>query len=227
MTTVGVVVPVRNGAAHLETALRSVLAQDPPPDDVVVVDGGSTDGSAALARTVAGVRVVDQVGRGLGSARNQGVAAVAGTLVAFCDADDRWTPDALARRRAVLEATGADAVVGHLVARPLGTVPARLADRVGRPVPGYTPGALLVRRPALEAVGPFDERLAIGTDSDWFVRLVQSDRRLEVIDDVVLEKGARGDSLSGDVEAYRQELLVVAAAYLRRRRGRPPGAGPS
>jgi glycosyltransferase involved in cell wall biosynthesis len=222
VTAVGVVVPVRNGAAHLGAALESVLAQSPPPADVVVVDGGSTDGSGDLARTFPGVRVVEQQGRGLAGARNQGLAVVAGDLIAFCDADDAWTAGSLATRRAALAASGADAVVGRMVARALdGPVPARLAERLDRPVPGYTPGALLVRRPALEAVGPFDESLAIGTDSDWFVRLVQSEHRLEVLDDVVLEKGARADSLSGDVEAYREELLVVAAAYLRRRRGGP------
>ncbi|OWY62584.1 hypothetical protein B7486_57630, partial [cyanobacterium TDX16] len=143
------VVPVRDGVAHLADALQSVLEQVPPPDDVVVVDGGSTDGSAELARTFAGVRVVTQTGTGLGQARNQGVAEVAGELVAFCDADDRWPPGSLAARTEAFERDAdAAAVVGQVTTRELDgeQVPALHAAALGRRRPGWTPGALLVRR---------------------------------------------------------------------------------
>ena len=49
---VTVIVPVRNGADHLHLALRSLIEQDQAPAEILVVDGGSTDGSAALARAV-------------------------------------------------------------------------------------------------------------------------------------------------------------------------------
>ena len=76
--TVGVVVAVRNGVDHLAAALDGVLSQEPAPTDVVVLDGGSTDGSADLAAKVNGVRVVAQVGLGLGAARNQALRGARG-----------------------------------------------------------------------------------------------------------------------------------------------------
>ncbi|MCC6737330.1 MAG: glycosyltransferase family 2 protein [Bauldia sp.] len=222
LPTVGVVMPVRNGAKTLAAAIASVLAQSPRPDDVLVVDGGSEDGSAAIAAAFAGVRVISQAGGGLGAARNEGIAGVEGDVVAFCDADDRWTPGSLALRLARFTAQPAcGAVIGH-IERTLAdgeTATPQQASRLGQVEPGYTPGALLVRREAFHAVGPFDEALTLGSDSDWFVRLVQSGVRFDVLPDTVLLKGVRGSSLSTDVATYRRELLEVARRFIDRRRG--------
>jgi glycosyltransferase involved in cell wall biosynthesis len=219
--TVGVVVAVRNGVDQLAAALEGVLSQEPAPTDVVVLDGGSTDGSADLAATVDGVRVVAQVGLGLGAARNQALREVRGELVAFCDSDDRWAPDSLTLRIEHLSSyADCDAVIGRVVTTSLDdeVVPDVHIQRLGVPLPGYTPGALLARRRVFDAVGPFNESMRIGTDSEWFVRLRQSGCRLDLLDDVVLFKGVRATSLSADVDTYRRELLTVARAYITRRR---------
>jgi glycosyltransferase involved in cell wall biosynthesis len=219
--SVGVIIPVRNGASTLAAAIRSVIGQTPRPPDIVVIDGGSDDGSAELARSFAGVRVIAQERRGLGAARNQGVAAVAGDVIAFCDADDRWTDGSLAARLARLAAAPAcGAVIGQLERRLLDGEPAtpQQASRLGQIEPAYTPSALLVRRSAFGAVGGFDETMTIGSDSDWFVRLVQSAMRLDVLAETVLLKGVRSASLSTDIATYRRELLQVARRFVDRRK---------
>jgi len=221
--TVGVIVAVRNGADTIAATLRSLLDQEPAPGDVIVLDGASTDGTAALAAGVAGVRVVVQDGFGLSAARNQAVRAVHGDLVAFCDSDDRWTDGSLqVRLEHLVRHPECDAVVGHIVTVPVegGAVTAGHRATIGIPRPGYTPGALMARRDVFERVGPFDDRLRIGGDSDWFVRLRESDCRLDVLDDVVLWKGVGGAGLSNDVDTYRAELMTVARAHLGRRRPR-------
>ena len=208
---VGVIVPVRNGARRLANAIQSVCDQYPAPADIVVVDGGSEDGSATLAAGFPGVRVITQAGRGLAAARNQGIRAVTGDVIAFCDSDDCWTVGALAeaarssRRRAELRRS--DRPCGECAFRGRRR-DAAAGSRLGRVAPGYTPGALMVRRTAFEAVGPFDESLAIGADSDWFVRLAQSDVRLDVLRELVLRKGARASSLSADVTTYRSRTAI-------------------
>lgn len=223
--SVGVVVAVRNGAAHLAAALDSVVRLNAAAGiDVVVVDGGSTDASAAIAGDFAGVRVVEQRGSGLADARNQGVAAAHGDHLAFLDADDRWPAGSLdVRLRHLAGHPACDAVVGRLLPVALAGTEAAASQvaRLEQPLPGYTPGALLVRRDAFERNGGFDTSLRIGCDSDWFVRAMTSALTLDVIDDVVLLKGARGDSLSTDVAAYRHELLVVARRFVAARRVQP------
>ncbi len=154
---VSVIIPVYNGAAYLAEALDSVLAQDYQPLEVIVVDDGSTDRTAEIARSYPAVRYLAQTNQGHGAARNTGIAAAQGELIAFLDADDLWAPHKLSLQ------------VGHLIAHPdLGYTishlriliepgvakPAWLNDRLSLEyAAAYLPSALLVRRRVLEEVG--------------------------------------------------------------------------
>ena len=94
---VSVVVPLFNKAATVARALDSILRQTVSDLEVVVVDDGSTDSSAAIARSFADprVRVIDQENRGVGAARNRGIAEARSDLIALLDADDVWERDYL------------------------------------------------------------------------------------------------------------------------------------
>jgi glycosyltransferase involved in cell wall biosynthesis len=217
--SVGVVMPVRNNGDTIEDALRSVMTQNPPPDEVVVVDGASSDDTTTIVRRVPGVRLLAQDGDGLGRARNQGIAALTTDLVAFLDGDDRWTPDSLTYRVThLVQHPDCDAVIGQHIDVRLDDPPTHESDESATPRPALTPGGVLVRRGALDHVGPFAEHLTIGSDSDWFVRLRQSGLRFDIIGHLVLVKGRRSTSLSTDVATYRRELLGVARDFLRRQR---------
>ena len=98
MTTIAAIVPTHNGRAFIARALDSALAQSAPADEVVVVDDASTDGTADLvAERYPGIRLVRLPGNvGSGAARNAGVAASTGDLIAFLDHDDAWQPGYLA-----------------------------------------------------------------------------------------------------------------------------------
>ena len=85
-----------------------------------------------------------------------------------------------------------------------------------------TPGATLIRRDALARIGPFDTRHRIGCDTDWLMRAREAGLGPALLDDVVLHKGVRSDSLSRDVGDYRRELLRVARDAVRRREPRDP-----
>ncbi len=110
---VSVVIPAHDAEDTLPAAISSALAQTRRPDEVIVVDDGSTDGTAAVARSFGtAVRLVEQPCLGPSAARNAGVAAAASPLVAFLDADDLWQEgklerqvEALAEHQAVLCAT--------------------------------------------------------------------------------------------------------------------------
>ncbi len=222
LAPVSVIVPVRNAAAHVATALESVRAQSPRPAEILVIDGGSTDGTLEIAERYPDVRLIHQQGRGLAAARNQAIQKSRSPWIAFCDGDDRWAENALTLRLQAFESNPhALAVIGRVILEAIGSATATAAQRsrIGQPVPGFTPGALLARREAFEKIGVFDESLAIGTDSDWFVRLQQSAYPVVQIEQVVLWKGARGTSLSSDVAAYRRELLTVARRFIERNRG--------
>ena len=92
-----------NEAANIEACLEAVRVTD--PEDILVIDGGSTDGTAALARA-AGARVIDAGPIGLARQRKLGYLDSPCPLTAFVDADDRLEPGWLATMVGELEEGG-------------------------------------------------------------------------------------------------------------------------
>ena len=128
---VDVVLPCLNEAA----ALPWVLGRLPRGYRAIVVDNGSTDDSAAVARSL-GALVVTEPRRGFGAAAHAGLLAATAPTVAFCDADASMDPSELPRMVALLapepgHGDGADLVLGRRRPTTRGSWPlhARLANR--------------------------------------------------------------------------------------------------
>lgn len=85
-TTVSVVIPVKDDAAHLRRCLRALALQTRPPDEIIVVDNASTDDSAAVAAD-AGARVTTCAAPGIPRAAAQGYDLAVGTVILRLDAD--------------------------------------------------------------------------------------------------------------------------------------------
>ena len=106
--TFSIIIPVYNGAAHLEHAVRGLRAQSFADWEAVVVDDGSTDGTGGIAERLAAedarIRVFHQPNGGVSVARNRGLAEARGDWIAWLDADDAWVDGALARLAALVAA---------------------------------------------------------------------------------------------------------------------------
>lgn len=104
MLTVSVIIPTYNRAHLIPRAIRSAVANLQSGDEIVVVDDASTDHTAEVVAGCPGpIRYLRIAHGGAGVARNHGVAAAQGDLVAFLDSDDEWLPDKLALQRTLLE----------------------------------------------------------------------------------------------------------------------------
>jgi glycosyltransferase involved in cell wall biosynthesis len=218
---VSVIVPARNAMPYQPEALASICAQAAPRLEILVVDGASTDGSREAAAAFPQVRLIEQAGLGLAAARNSGLAAARGDLIAFLDADDLWPDRSLAIRVAYLAQHPDCACVSGQILRflqPGMRLPTAYANRsLNQPVPGYTPGALLARRIVHEHVGPFDPNLTIGCDSDWFARALDHSINLVIMPHITLHKRIHEGNLSAQIATYRRELLMIARRSLQRR----------
>jgi GT2 family glycosyltransferase len=111
--TVSVVVPAWNAAATLPACLAALRACDPAPDELIVVDDGSTDETAALARSAGCTVLSHPRSQGPAQARNRGATEATGELLVFVDADVVVPPDALGRAAAVLASPAARAEQLH------------------------------------------------------------------------------------------------------------------
>jgi glycosyltransferase involved in cell wall biosynthesis len=227
---VSVLVPVRDGARYLADALDSVLDQDPAPREVIAVDDGSTDDTPSVLRAYeASVRVLHQPASGQAAALNRGVAAATGAWLAFLDADDTWTPGALAARWARAAADpGIDMVSGRVEQFVSPELPDEVKARFRfDPAPSRAQlfGTVLVRRSAFLAVGPLDEALPSAAPVDWISRARATGLPTAEIDDVVLRRRLHRTNMGVvlDHDVTLQALRDVVRAHHARRRGTDDG----
>ena len=250
--TVSVVIPTYNRAALVGEAIESALAQTHRDLEVIVVDDGSTDDTPKHVARVSDprVRFLCRPHAGVAAARNAGIAAAAGEVVAFLDSDDLWKPTKLETELAALERHPAAAgIFSDLEKRDGATfVPSfmrrtqifarllrRLGDRAatdGILLPSRTlylcllrevpikTPALSIRRSALQRMGGFDERWTSSEDWEFLLRLVR-EHSLVYLDVPLAVIRVSPDSLRrGDQE--RGELAMLHLLARERRRASDP-----
>ena len=173
-SSVSALMCVRDGEAYLEEALASILAQSQPAAEIIVVDDGSSDSSAAIVgRYAPQVTLISTPPLGIGAARQRALDASRGALIAFLDADDRWSPDYLAHHRARLAADprldASRAQVQPFLSPEVqaGAVTPAAESLATRP--GMLVAAMVIRREAVLRVGAFDTS-SVFADQDWLMR---------------------------------------------------------
>jgi glycosyltransferase involved in cell wall biosynthesis len=219
---VSAVIPVHDGARFLPEALRSVLEQGYPRLEIIVVDDGSTDESAAIARAHAGVLCLRQANGGVAAARNAGILASKGGLLAFLDQDDRWRPDKLWTQVSYLRDHPA---VGYVLARqwmflePGTPHPSWLPrELLERDHVGHFPGTLVARRRVFDEVGLFNPTAPPAESADWFARAFDAGVPMQILPQVLLDKRIHGQNQSHDVARVRRGVLQALKASVDRKR---------
>ncbi len=221
--TVTAAIPVYNGEAYLAEAIESILAQERPCDQVIVVDNGSTDGSGEIARGYAPqVEVVCEPRRGVSAARNAAMRALRGDFVAFLDADDLWRPEKTALQLSAFAAEPELSLVfGHVQQF---ASPGLGEGRVARlripdaPQPGFYMGAMLARRAACEAIGPWPEDVKVGDGLTFLLRARELGLAQAMLPETVTMRRVHGANHSISGKGERTEFARLLKRSLDRRR---------
>lgn len=174
MSTLSVIIPTLNEAAHLPGLLAALHGQTHPPTEIIVADAGSTDETVACAEQL-GARVVP--GGMPGPGRNAGARAATGEIFLFLDADVLPGPEFIARTLAEFEASGwvvatcpTEALSDDLGDQLIMDI-TNLYLQVILPVSPRAPGfCIFARRAVHETLGGFDETLKMSEDHDYVRR---------------------------------------------------------
>jgi glycosyltransferase involved in cell wall biosynthesis len=162
-----VVINNRNYGRFLSDAIESALAQSYPHTEVIVVDDGSEDHSRQVIAHYAGqVTSVFKENGGQGSAFNAGLAASAGAVILFLDADDMLLPTAVEQAVAALE--NPDVVKVHWRLR--------VVDENGKATGQLRPGGTLPQGDLREAafrLGPTNHLSAPTSGNGWSRRYLE------------------------------------------------------
>jgi glycosyltransferase involved in cell wall biosynthesis len=218
---VSVIIPTFDRGWCLREAVDSVLAQEFTDFELIVVDDGSTDGTAELLEAYRPkVRLLRQANRGVSAARNRGIAAAAGGLIAFLDSDDLWLPQKLATQvdffrvhpDALIAQTEESWVRNGRRVNP-GKRHRKRSGMIFEPSLDLclvSPSAVMVRRELFDRVGLFDEGLPACEDYDLWLR-VSCCIPIHLIDiPLIIKRGGHADQLSraGGLDQYRIASLL-------------------
>jgi O-antigen biosynthesis protein len=234
---VSVLIPTRDRPALVGGAIRSALLQDGVRVEVCVIDDASSTPLTLPPDLANDERVTvlrHDRPRGSAAARNTGLSATSGPLVAFLDDDDAWLPGKLRRQVNTLHAAGPGAMMvasgfdlwdgKRFVASVAPPADVNSGGLLAHPC--VCPSSVLARREVIVAAGGFRETLARVEDWDLWLRMSDLGR-IAVIPETLLDRRwhsvapalayeTRRD-LAGRIEPRLARLPAPQAAALRAR----------
>jgi len=219
---VSVIVPVWNMARFLPDALASI----PDVHEIIIVAAQSDDDTLEVAHRLAdrrsGIRVLGTSEKAPAIARNIGLRAATGDVIAFNDADDLWPQGRLALQLERLDAEPPADVVSGLVTwfKELDReklVPVEDSSVETKSVQQI--GAAIFRRSVFDRVGLFDESLMYAEDWDLLLRIIETEVPFVVLNTPTLYYRRHGDSMMTRKDPrIKGDLAKAFAMSLARRR---------
>jgi len=230
MPKVSVIIPTRNRADFLRSAIASVLNQTYQDFELIVVDDASKDNTREVVASFADSRIkyfCHQTGRGDGGARNTGIINSSADYIAFLDDDDQWLPEKLGLQLTVLENSPA-----HIGGVYTGQFDVNDTDgeisKICSPNrrgdlsqylfkdPCIVTSTVLFRRECFEKLGLFDESIPYCNDYDMWIRIAK-EYHFECIEEPLVKYLIHTNKLSTNfklsirgreliLEKYRQDF---------------------
>ena len=226
---VSVIIPTYNRAWVLKEAIDSVLAQDFKDFELIVVDDGSTDNTPQILDSYhQDLVVVRQPNRGVSAARNRGIAAAGGGLIAFLDSDDLWLPRKLSSQvvffnsnpEAVINQTEEIWIRNGVRVNPKTRhhKPSGMIFEQSLALCLVSPSAVMMKRSLFDEVGLFDEDLPACEDYDLWLRISWRYPVHLIETPLIIKRGGHADQLSKapGLDKFRIQALknIIESGHL-------------
>jgi glycosyltransferase involved in cell wall biosynthesis len=189
---VSILIPAFNAEQWIADTIKSALEQTWPQKEIIVVDDGSTDQTPSIARQFVSksVSVITQPNQGAASARNKALSICQGGYIQWLDADDLLAPSKIAKQMEALacfqsKRTLLSSAWGHFTHRSSGATfsptslwrdlsPIEWLLRNLKDGVFLQTASWLVSRELTEAAGPWDTRLTLDDDGEYFSRVINA-----------------------------------------------------
>ena len=231
---VSIVIPAYNAAKYIAETLESVKQQTWPAVEAFVIDDGSSDETVALARRFESerIRVLEQKNSGACVARNLGLSLSKGKYIQFLDADDVLSPDKIEKQVSVLEQNPGYLGVSPTVHFMNGEDYLRMSPReesfwihdTDDPVEFLVrlyggdgerwmvqTSAWLTPKTITDTIGPWDERLLLDQDGEYFARAVLASKGIRITGGM---NYYRRFTLGGNISAKANKIENLRSALL-------------
>ena len=218
---VSVIIPTFNRGWIVREAIDSVLAQDYPNFELIVVDDGSTDDTNAILRAYGDrLKVIEQSNSGVSAARNRGIEASGGELIAFLDSDDYWLPQKLSIQVAYFsQHPPADICqteeiwIRNGVRVNPGKRHRKLSGDIFEPSLDLclvSPSAVMMQSYVFDRFGLFDEQLPACEDYDLWLRISCRTPVYLIENPLIIKRGGHADQLSRQPSLDRYRIQSLA-----------------
>src|SRR5215217_364560 len=221
---VSVIIPAYEVAEFIGEALDSVFAQTFTDYEVIVINDGSPDTEAlerALAPYMSRIIYLKQENRGVSAARNAGILAARGSLLAFLDGDDMWLANYLEVQVKRIQADPTIDVLYPNVMMFGGA--SEKGEEFMTICPSNGPvtferlllqecnvsNCSIARRETIVRAGLFDEALRSVEDFDLWLRVIKNGGRIAYHRDVLARYRRRFGSLTADPIWLSQNIIRV------------------
>ncbi len=214
--TISVVTAGYNCVATLPGLIESLRRQTDPDFEWVVADGGSTDGTLELLRSVTDlrIRISSQRDFGIYDALNRGLSMAKGDYYLVAGADDAFSDDAIARFRSAIEGTPRDILAAPVsYDRYLFRIRRGPSWLVGEKafIANHSIGTAF-RRSLHDRFGLYSRKLPIAADSLFVLQACRGGATRSELDFVAGTIGMRGTSeadwAGSATELFRAQLMV-------------------
>ncbi len=220
---ISVILPVFNGERFLEEAIASMMHQGIHNIEMIAVDDGSTDGTAGILQKYAKkIRIISQPNQGPASARNLGIKASVGELIAFLDADDLFEKskltDLLHRLEQDPHAGIAMGYIRRFQSPGIAVAKHLQVPDTEQPKLSLHLGSALIRRQVFDQIGLLEENMHFSEDIDWFLRAIENGIRFSILPKPVYCYRIHNENMTLDAEQSNRYLLRAFSRSLSRRR---------
>ncbi len=205
-----VIIPVYNQAEYLHEAIESARDQT-VPCEIIVINDGSTDKSLEVARSYKEVKVIDQVNKGLASARNTGIMNATGDYILPLDADDILLETCVEKMIKAAEETGSDVIAPSF--RVFGIENADLV-LAGLPtlqdflIANRLPYFSAIKRSLLLEIGGYNPRMSLGyEDWDLWIDIYKRQKGLCVLQEILVLYRKKASSMLTEADKHRDLLI--------------------